>query len=198
MSGTSRPMLTRSSCLQALISAAWLLVPAAAYAGPKVDVVQLKNGDRLTCEILKLQQGRLSISTDPLDKVSVHWDDVVVLTSPREFEVNTESGDRYYGSLGTARPGELIVTAAGGVPVLLRLAEATSIIPIGSSIWSRMDGNLDVGFSFAQANLETRWTFNAGTSYRSRKYLFSVEIIRSFPSNFQAARLRLRFPFDEL
>jgi len=174
MSGTNSRMLTHSPCLRAWISAAWLLLPTAAHAAPKVDVIQLKNGDRLTCEILKLQQGSLSISTDPLDKVSVHWADVVVLTSPREFEVNTESGDKYYGSLGTARPGEIIVTAAGGVPVPLRLAEVTSITPIGSSVWSRMDGNLDVGFSFAQANLETRWTFNAGASYRSRKYQFSA------------------------
>ena len=84
MSGTiRRRTVRRSRCLRGLISAAWLLVPALAHAGPKVDVIQLKNGDRLTCEILKLQHGSLSISTDPLDKVSVHWADVVVLTSPR-------------------------------------------------------------------------------------------------------------------
>ena len=69
MSGTNRRTRTHSRWLRAWISAAWLLVPAAAHAGPKVDVIQLKNGDRLTCEILKLQQGRLSISTDPLAKV---------------------------------------------------------------------------------------------------------------------------------
>src|SRR5262245_10192718 len=90
-----------------LLFVACLAIPRSAWAAPKVDVVQLKNGDRLTCEIKKLQQGQLSISTDALESVKVHWGEVVVVTSPREFEITLQSGDRYYGTLSGMTPGQL-------------------------------------------------------------------------------------------
>jgi hypothetical protein len=157
-----------------LLLCALAACPATASAGPKSDTVNLANGDRVTCEIKKLYQGQLSISTDPLGSVSVHWGEVSGLASPREFEVALGTGDRYYGTLarsGTA--GELIVGQAGGINQTLALADVISIVPIGDSLWSRMDGNVDVGFSFAQANLETHWTFNGGATYRSRGYRVS-------------------------
>jgi hypothetical protein len=174
MSGASDPGISYIGRLRSLMCALLLLFPAAVHAGPKVDTVQLRNGDRLTCEILKLQQGRLSVSTDALDKVSVHWADVVALTSPREFEIVTESGDRFYGLLQASVPGEVVVSGFGGAPTSLKLLAVTGLVPIGSSMWKRMDGNLDLGFSFAQANVETRWTFNAGAVYRSRQYELSM------------------------
>ncbi len=50
-----------------------LLVARPVAAADKVDVVHLKNGDRLTCEIKRLDMSVLSINTDPLNKASVHW-----------------------------------------------------------------------------------------------------------------------------
>jgi hypothetical protein len=44
------------------------------------------------------------------------------------------------------------------------------ITPIGSSFWARVDGNIDLGFSFTQADLETRWTLNSSATYRSPRY----------------------------
>ena len=140
MSGTTKPADSHTGRARTLLCASVLLFPVLAYAGPKVDTVLLKNGDRLTCEILKLQQGRLSVSTDPLDKVSVHWADVVSLVSPSEFEVLTESGDRFYGSLQASVPGEVVVSGFGGAPTTLKLMAVTGIVAIGSSMWKRMDG----------------------------------------------------------
>src|SRR5262245_41985215 len=73
-------------CLVALLAG-----PAA--AADKVDVIQLKNGDRLTCEIKKLDQSVLSISTDPLGSASVHWGEIIGVTSPRTFDLQLASGE---------------------------------------------------------------------------------------------------------
>ena len=81
------------------VAIAGVMIPQPAAAGPKVDAVFLANGDRLTCDIDKMQQSSLAISTDPLDRVVVHWGTVVGVTSPREFEVVAQWGDRYYGPL---------------------------------------------------------------------------------------------------
>jgi len=155
----------------AVLIAACLAVSSGIAAAADTDTVRLRNGGQLACEIKKLQQGKLSISSDPLGKASVHWAEVAGMASPREFEITLASGDRYYGTFGAApAAGEVIVTSLGSPPVTLHLLDVIAIVPIGSSVWSRMDGNVDVGFSFAQANLETHWTLNGGASYRSRRY----------------------------
>ena len=79
-----------------------LLVSRPVAAADKVDVVHLKNGDRLTCEIKKLDRSLLAISTDPLGKASVHWGDVASLTSPRQFDVQLASGDQKKNNLGVS------------------------------------------------------------------------------------------------
>jgi hypothetical protein len=145
------------------------LIPAAAHA-QKVDVVYLSNGDQLTCEIKKLDQARLTINTDPIDKVVVYWQDVVGVQSPREFEVTLASGEKYYGTLAVGPTGVLVIGGLLAAPQMARLDDVTGIIPIGSSIWNRMDGNVDFGLSLTQANKETHYTLNSSATYRSRRY----------------------------
>jgi hypothetical protein len=166
---------------RAAVLIAVLALHAGIAAAADTDTVRLRNGGELICEIKKLQQGKLSISSDPLGKASVHWAEVAAVASPREFEVTLESGERYYGALGaTPTAGEVIVTSSGSPPVTLRLLDVIALVPIGSSVWRRMDGNVDVGFSLAQANLETHWTLNGGASYRSRRYRLSSSVASQF------------------
>jgi hypothetical protein len=58
--------------------------------------------------------------------------------------------------------------------VTLSLADIIRLTPIGSTFWTRVDGAVDAGFSFAQANTETHLTTNGSASYRSRLYMFSA------------------------
>jgi hypothetical protein len=157
---------------------AWLTFALSLWMSPavfaqKVDVVHLQNGDRLTCEIKQLSRGALSISTDPLGSVTVHWGQVAALVSPRAFRVQLASGEQYYGTLLTgAPPNHVTIDLGGGTLVPLPFSEIVSLVPIGSGFWRRMDGTLDVGFSFAQANLETRATINGSATYRGiERYL---------------------------
>ena len=164
-----------------------LCLPAS--AGPKIDVVHLKNGDRITCEIKKLDRALLTVSTDPMDTVSLHWDSVGSIASPRLFEVELASGDVHYGSPGVGSPGELLLTLLGRTPVSLRMVDVIRLTPIGQSWWSRMDGNIDLGFSFAQASLETRWSLNAGATYRSRRYRVNGSVASQLTAREDADRL---------
>jgi hypothetical protein len=147
-----------------------LLASGPVAAADKVDVITFKNGDRLTCEIKSLDRGSLEISTDPLGTVRVHWGEVTELESPRAFEVQVSSGYEYYGSLRLAAAGRVAV-ADGGAEVTLDLADVIRLTAIGSTFWNRVDGSVDSGFSFAQANLETHLTMNASTTYRGRRYV---------------------------
>src|SRR5262245_58705082 len=143
-------------------------------AADKVDVITFKNGDRITCEIKKLDRGTLEISTDPLGTVSVHWGVVTALTSPRQFEVQVADGFRYYGSLRPAPAGDVAVADEGGNELTLALADVIGLTPVGSTVCSRIDGSVDAGSSFTQANLETHLTTNASATYRGRRNFLSA------------------------
>jgi putative salt-induced outer membrane protein YdiY len=152
----------------------WLMAfPGPLQAADKVDVITFKNGDRLTCEIKKLDRGTLEVSTDPLGTVSVHWGEVTELASPRGFDVQVSAGYQYFGALRAITPGQVVVTD-GGSEVTLNLTDIIRLTPIGSTFWNRVDGAVDAGFSFAQANTETHLTTNALASYRGRVYTYSA------------------------
>jgi hypothetical protein len=149
--------------------------------GQKVDVIRLRNGDRITCEVSELSHGTLAVSTDPFGKVSVYWGQIENIESPRAFDLQLASGERYFGALAAAAPNQLTIALGGGLSVTVALVDVVQLAPIGRSFWRRVDGSLDVGFSFAQANLETRGTANGSMRYRSRRYQlragFSSQVI---------------------
>jgi hypothetical protein len=156
--------------------AALLLAGRSLAAADKVDAVYLKNGDRITCEIKNLDRSVLTISTDPLGKVSVYWGEIQELRSPRKFDVQLSSGDHLLGSLLASPAGQLVLQLDGGTTATAALADVIRLAPIGRSLWSRIDGNLDVGFSFAQADLETHWTVNGTAAYRSLRYQVNTTV----------------------
>ena len=76
-----------------------ILCPWAA-ARDKVDVIVLKNGDRITCEIKGLKKGQLSIKTDyTIGTILVDWKEVTRIESRQRFQVEDEAGDRHTGTL---------------------------------------------------------------------------------------------------
>jgi hypothetical protein len=157
----------RAACALALLLGPFC---AAVWAAPKTDVVNLRNGDRITCEIKKLERAKLTLSTDPMETVTVHWADVVSLVSRRQFEVELGSGAILYGWLDVGPSRQVTLVGADGTPTLLDLNAIIRLTPIGGSLWARVDGNIDLGFSFTQADLETRWTLNSSATYRSPRY----------------------------
>ena len=142
-----------------------------ARAADKTDIVMLNTGDRITCEIKQLERGRLTAKTDPMDTVTIHWGDVVSLTSTRYFEVEVAAGIRYYGSLKADAPGIIVVVGALAGTTSLHVLDVVRITPLGQSFWNRMDGAIDLGFSYTRASEQTQWTLNANASYRARRYL---------------------------
>jgi hypothetical protein len=149
--------------------------PRAAVAGPKIDTLTLTNGDKITVEIKELTHGRLTVKTDALGTVNVHWADVVSMVSPRFFEVEAASGARYYGSLAAGAPRTVVIVGLG-TSDSLPLLDLVRLAPIGAGFWSRLDGGISVGFNFAQASQQTQWTLNANAEYRRPRYLAEASI----------------------
>jgi putative salt-induced outer membrane protein YdiY len=134
-----------------LLAATTLAFDAGEALAQKTDVVVLVNGDTLTCEIKLLDRGRLQVSTDHLGTVNIEWDKVVSVTSSRIFRVETATGLRLLGRLATSEAAHLDVVQETGT-VSVSQPDVVSIVPIGRSFWSRVDGGVNVGLSYTQSS----------------------------------------------
>jgi hypothetical protein len=138
-----------------------LVVAAGVAEGQKTDSVWFRNGDRITGEVKSLFRARLKYSTDDLGTIYIEWDKIVRISSHATFEVQLGSGDKYYGILGLARDGSVVVGAD-----TLALAEVVTITPIKRKVLSRLSGYLDLGFSYQKANKTLQLTSAGRVMYR--------------------------------
>ena len=160
------------------------LAVGALLAGPAVarerdDKVLLREGDRVTAEIIRLEAGQLSVRTLAFGTVDVDWPDVVGLISVAMFEVERIDGLRIVGRLDVGEPprGTLIVRRDGEEPVEIPLAEVAGIEQVGSRLWRGRRGHVDLGWTYAQASGESNFTLDAELALRGRhlRWINSIE-----------------------
>ena len=58
----------------------------------KTDVIVLKNGDRVTGEILELEYGLLRLSTDDMGTINIEWSAIASIDSQYTFDVQRAGG----------------------------------------------------------------------------------------------------------
>ena len=148
-----------------------LLVTYAAFAD-KTDIVILANGDRITGEIKELSLGRLKFKTDNAGTIFFEWDKVALVKSRQEFEIVTQNGKEYYGSIDTDTIANLLLIITPDGILRLQPLAAVSIVPIKMSFWKRLDLSIDLGFSYGKASKVGQLTTNSAVAYRRRE-LFS-------------------------
>ena len=153
-----------------------LLAGASLAPTDKTDIVQMRNGDRLVCEIRDLDQGQLRVKTDGMGTVYAEWDKVVRIESARIFEVQLTSGIRHYGSLVlAAAEGRLVVAASSG-KVEIEIAEVVRIELLRSHFWSRFEGALDLGGSYTRANSLIQLNPSFDATYVGRAFQAGVDV----------------------
>jgi hypothetical protein len=165
----------------------FLVGVAPLLAVPKTDVVELLNGDRITCEIRALERGKLTVKTDGVGTIAIEWDDVERVTSAARFDIQLASGQRVFGSLARGVAGSVDVVRSSG-PQRLLLADIVRISPLGDPFWGRLEGAVYAGFSFTQANVQTQWTLHSRLSYRSRWWLSELAADSALTSREDADR----------
>ena len=136
-----------------------------AYAQAKTDVVRLANGDAITGEVSNLGRGLLEYKTDDAGTIYIEWDKIVSVVATGQFEVSTTGGLRFLGSLAAGNPRSLVVVSFTGT-VTLATADVTTIMPIGSSFWKKLDGSVDVGFSYTRSSHIAQLNINTTTMFR--------------------------------
>ena len=152
--------------LAAVVFSLSMAGPAAAQPTPKTDVVTLRNGDRITGEIMQLDRGRLELKTDDAGTIDIEWDKIAAIEAARGFEVATVDGLRLLGGLRESVEAQTIDITTNEGPVALPMWSVTRITPIGKSFWAKLDGSINAGFTYSQSSAIAQTTLNSDALFR--------------------------------
>lgn len=122
------------------------------------DVIQLKNGDRVSGDIITMVDTVLTVDTDYADVIEIDWDDVKGLTSDKPLWVAFHDGAVIPDDIGVRNGDRLIVfRLEPDGPV--QLHKIKSINPFELSY----RGNLGLGGSLTSGNTDTESLNASGT-----------------------------------
>jgi hypothetical protein len=157
--------------IRALILSSFLLLAAPLFARDKTDVMVMRNGDRMTCEIKGLDGGVLYVSFDYIDgTASVDWSKVARLESKQLFIVKTQDGSMYTGALDTAetaadRPLKIQVVETPENQVEIDRPQVVQMVQTSENFWQRFNGEISWGFIYSKGNQSTQFNLGSETEY---------------------------------
>jgi putative salt-induced outer membrane protein YdiY len=129
----------------------------------------------VTCEIKRLVRGKLEAKTDDMGTLQIKWDKIERLRSEYLFDIELQSGRRFFGSIDYLEEENKFVIDQFGERTAVEHLGVVTITPVDESIWQRFNGSLDLGYGFTQAETATEWNGNASVDYRTLNWHASGE-----------------------
>jgi hypothetical protein len=166
------------------------------------DVVVLKNGDRLTGEIKGLQRGELKIKADYMaEAVRLDWAMIDRLESKSTFIISLVDGKLVTNvmRLLPANSSEIanFVIGPSGDAFRVPQMDVIRIVPADPAFWKRLEGSIDLGFSYTSGNDQYQTQLNAITTYRTGDHAFTVSLDSAFSGQPEGdSTTRNQFTFD--
>lgn len=171
----------------ALLLALFLAAPL--FARDKSDVIIMKNGDRVTCEIKGLDTNTLFISVDYiLNTLSVDWSKVDHVESKQLFIVKTQDGLVYTGALSTpatpgGRPVKIQILEVSDTKVDLNKTQIIKMDETSSNFWERFNGNVGTGITYNKGNQSTQYNLSSAVNYPRERWAASASYDSILTSN---------------
>jgi hypothetical protein len=168
-----------------IMSFIFFFVTAPLFAREKTDILVMRNGDHMTCEIKGLDSGVLYVSFDYIDgTTSVDWSKVARLESKQSFIVKTENGTVYSGALRTSdtpegRPMKIEVIENEEHAIEIERSQVIQMTGISDKFWERFNGQVNFGISYSKGNQSTQLSFGSQTNYIRERWSAGV----TFDSN---------------
>ena len=142
------------------------------------DILVLKNGDRITGEVKKLERGVVHIDAEYGDNIFIiDWEEVERIESQSHFVVETSKGDRTSGSIrmdpdSTSR----ILVEEQGEQLALEQDEVVGMKPVDEGFWGRFGASVDFGLSVTKADETRQLNSRASASYLSENWSSEVRV----------------------
>ncbi len=136
------------------------------------DVVIIKNGDRITGEIKKLEKGVIHIDPDYGKNVfQIEWGKVGRIESKQSFIIDTSSGRRVSGliQVDPENSGRVMVETHTG-SLAVELSDIVWAQPFNRDFWSRFSATVDLGASVAKAAGSKQANLGSSVGYLGEAY----------------------------
>lgn len=175
--------------IRVLILFAILLLATPLVARDKTDVMVMKNGDRMTCEIKRLDGGVLYVSFDYIDgTASVDWSKVARVESKQLFIVKTQDGSMYTGVLSTAktpagRPVQIQVVADTQQESVIDRSQVVQLVQTSENFWRRFNGEVSWGMIYSKGNESTQFSLGTQAAYVRERWSAKAGISSNLSSS---------------
>ena len=145
-------------------------------ARDKSDVLVMKNGDRITCEVKRLDAGVLYVNLDYVDgTVAIDWRKVGHVESEGLFLVQLQDGSVYSGRVvstaaSPGAPATLEVRPEGKAPVVVDQSDVVRVFETSESLMQRFSGDIGLGASYSKGNSTTQYNINSELDYQETRW----------------------------
>jgi hypothetical protein len=148
-----------------------------AFSRDKTDVIVMKNGDRFTCEVKRIEGGVLEADFDYVDgTVSIDWLKVARLESTALFLIQLQDGSIYSGKVITPE-------ALNSIPVKIEIrpndsqeslavdkSQVVRVTQTSESFLRRFSGRLSIGAQYSKGNSTTQYTVGSELGYQQTRW----------------------------
>jgi putative salt-induced outer membrane protein YdiY len=160
------------------------------------DLIVMKNGDRITGEVKKLEKGVLYIEPEYVSSAfGVDWFEVATINSTAGFQVVMNNGDRAEGTIE-----KVAAEQAPGADFRIRDGErevsvsGDSVVNIESkqkSVVRQLKGAINLGYNFTSGNDQTQVSSDLNATYLSTAWSTGASFTSSFSGQSNASKTNL-------
>lgn len=152
-----------------------ILLPICLIA-QKTDKILLDNNDWITGEIKQLDYGKVSFKTSAAGTIQIKWDHIHQIKSDKYFEISVGRGEKYFGSIDVTEDDEKykLLVIQDEDEVVLDMNRITELTQIKNRFWTRIDGNLDLGYSYTKGSDVKQWNSSFRVDYRPTNSLTTL------------------------
>ena len=167
--------LRRVAGIAALLTTNCAFVPTAG-ARDKTDVIVMNNGDRITGEIKRLENGVLQVDLDYVDgTLSIDWLKVARLESTARFLVQLQDGSVFSASIVTREalagtPVKIEIRPLGQEPREVDSTRVVTMTQTSASVWQRLSGSISLGATYTKGNSTTQYNIGSDIEYLESRW----------------------------
>jgi len=138
------------------------------------------DGDSINADIKGFSRGKLSFEIPGGSTTSLEFDKVATIASQEDWDLELTGRRRLFGQVMPGRQPGWVRVATASDTVDLAFRDIMEMTSIDRGLWSRFDGYLELGFSYARANNATNLTFATSIDYRAPKWLLTLGLDSRF------------------
>ncbi|WP_231966443.1 DUF481 domain-containing protein [Terriglobus roseus] len=168
------------------------LMPSFAFASnrQKDDVITLKNGDIITCEIRSLEKGQLTVKQpNASSTVVLDWKSIATVRSKQLFVITDNNGKTFSGTMHQDAADSML-TVEGVTSISIPHGLVVNIQETDTRFFRSWRGDIDLGMSFAQSNSQKQVTLQGDLFSQTVKRVIGITASTQFTSQLETSNTR--------